>query len=90
MLREFRDRRLLTNGLGRAFVDAYYRNSPALARVIAGSPVLRSAVRVLLLPVVAVGFLVLHLGWLPALIFLAALSALTFRRVRRRLRMALS
>ena len=35
LLRDFRDRRLLTNGIGRAFVAAYYRWSPPAARAIA-------------------------------------------------------
>lgn len=44
-LRRFRDRRLLTNPLGAAFVRMYYRWSPPLARLIARKPTLRAAVR---------------------------------------------
>lgn len=51
-LRSWRDRVLLTNLAGRAFVDFYYRYSPPLADYIAERPTLRSVVRVLLWPIV--------------------------------------
>lgn len=44
-LRRFRDRRLLTNAPGTAFVRLYYRLSPPIARLIARKPRLRAAVR---------------------------------------------
>jgi len=44
-LRRFRDRRLLTNPVGTAFVRIYYRVSPPVARLIARRPRLRVAVR---------------------------------------------
>jgi hypothetical protein len=44
-LRRFRDRRLLTNRAGKAFVRVYYRVSPPLAHLIARKPRLRTAVR---------------------------------------------
>jgi predicted outer membrane repeat protein len=40
VLRRFRDRRLLTNAPGRAFVRAYYRYSPPVASFIAGGSLL--------------------------------------------------
>ncbi len=52
VLRQFRDRLLLHNSLGRRFVDAYYQFSPPLARVIAANEALRAAVRGSLVPVV--------------------------------------
>ena len=52
VLRDFRDRYLLTNGAGRAFVRLYYRYSPPLADVIAGSDALRAIVRAMLTPLV--------------------------------------
>jgi len=51
-LREFRDKHLLTNPLGRKFVDFYYRNSPRVAGFIAQHAPLRFAVRSLLAPIV--------------------------------------
>jgi hypothetical protein len=51
-LREFRDRYLLTCGIGRAFVAFYYRWSPPVADAIATSEPLRWMVRCALWPVV--------------------------------------
>jgi hypothetical protein len=53
ILREFRDKYLLTNRLGRAFVDFYYTVGPPVAEFITEHPVLKPIVRVGLLPVVA-------------------------------------
>ena len=52
MLREFRDRYLLTNGLGQAFVEWYYRVSPRAAAFIAEHESLKTAVRWGLAPIV--------------------------------------
>lgn len=52
VLKEFRDRALLTNAPGRLFVLAYYRISPPLARAIAANHALRAATRGVLRPVV--------------------------------------
>jgi hypothetical protein len=52
LLRQFRDRYLLTNPIGKAFVHLYYRLSPPLARMIAGNELLRSATRAALTPVI--------------------------------------
>ena len=53
ILREFRDSYLLTNPLGRAFVDVYYSTSPPIAEFIAEHPHLKVIVRAGLVPVVA-------------------------------------
>ena len=71
-LREFRDRFLMSNRAGRAFVNFYYRSSPPLARFIAGHEVLRMVARWTLLPVVGLGYLALHLG-LMAMVTLSLL-----------------
>ena len=52
-LRRFRDRYLMTNPAGRAFVDAYYTIGPYAAELIAEHPWLRTTTRVLLAPLVA-------------------------------------
>lgn len=51
-LRRFRDRHLLNQGLGRAFVDAYYRFGPELAAEVREHGALRTASRLLLTPFV--------------------------------------
>ena len=53
ILREFRDEYLLTNAVGRALVDVYYRVSPPIAEFITEHPSLKPIVRVGLLPAVA-------------------------------------
>lgn len=50
-LRQFRDRVLQTNVVGRVLVRAYYRLSPPVARAVTSAPVLAAAVRGLLQPV---------------------------------------
>ena len=52
-LRRFRDRYLMTNPAGRAFVDAYYSVGPYAAKLIAEHPWLRTTTRLLLTPLVS-------------------------------------
>jgi DNA-binding beta-propeller fold protein YncE len=54
LLRDFRDRRLMTHRPGRAFVAFYYRHSPALAEWIRPSETRRALVRAALWPLVMV------------------------------------
>ena len=61
-LRAFRDKYLLTNAPGRAFVHWYYRNSPPAAHYISMHPVWKAAVRVALLPLVTLAWLLIHGG----------------------------
>ncbi|MCK5557925.1 MAG: hypothetical protein KAJ01_06080, partial [Candidatus Hydrogenedentes bacterium] len=57
VLRDFRDRYLLTNRAGTACVRAYYRLSPPLAQFIARHELAKKVVRAALVPVVeVVGF----------------------------------
>jgi serine protease len=51
-LRGFRDRYLLTHGVGRVLVAAYYKSSPPLAEFIRSRPTLRAMVRAGLVPYV--------------------------------------
>ncbi len=54
LLCDFRDKCLLTNPLGTAFVNAYYKLSPPIADFIRESEPLKAAVRVGLKPLVAI------------------------------------
>jgi hypothetical protein len=54
VLRRFRDQTLLHTAIGRAFVAAYYRFSPPLARFISVHESVRSMVRVGLWPVILI------------------------------------
>jgi hypothetical protein len=56
-LRSFRDRYLLNNGPGRAFVAFYNEHSPAIADVIRSEGWLRTAVRILLMPLIGLASL---------------------------------
>lgn len=57
-LRRFRNQHLLTNPMGRWFVDTYYRYSPPAARFIARHENLRTVVRWMLTPVISMAKLV--------------------------------
>ena len=60
ILRKFRDEYLLTNPLGQALVDFYYRVSPPIAEFIAEHPSLKPIVRAALLPAVAISTLAVN------------------------------
>ncbi|MEN6459824.1 MAG: PKD domain-containing protein, partial [Syntrophomonas sp.] len=78
LLRQFRDRFLLSNGPGRAFVDFYYRTSPPIAAFIAGSEPLQALVRVLLIPVIVMAYSIMQpiagIGFICILIFILVLK----------------
>ena len=61
-LRDFRDNYLMTNKLGRMFVDFYYEYSPFVANLIARHKVLKVAVRFSLMPVIIFSYSMLHFG----------------------------
>ena|GEM_PF-2662181 len=79
LLRQFRDQFLLSNPIGKAFVETYYHYSPSVARTIAGSVVLKFVTRVLLLPFVVIVYALFH----PILI-VGILAGLTFVIAQRR------
>jgi subtilisin len=68
ILRDFRERVLLTSSAGKVFVDFYYKASPALADKIAPSEGLRFITRVMLMPVIGVAYLIVHLGMLMTML----------------------
>jgi hypothetical protein len=74
-LRAFRDRYLLGNAPGRAFVAWYYRVSPPAAAIIRRHALLRASVRAVLTPLV---FAVAYPGF--ALAIVSVLGALWWRR----------
>ncbi|MHC4695068.1 MAG: CFI-box-CTERM domain-containing protein, partial [Planctomycetota bacterium] len=88
LLREFRDHFLLTNSVGNAFVEFYYRHSPASADFIAKHSNLRAIVRLGLLPIVGMSWVFLKLGFIPtvALMFLFGYGLICMIRVRKKYR----
>jgi uncharacterized delta-60 repeat protein len=61
-LRDFRDKYLLPNKLGRKFVDFYYKYSPFVANLIAKQKSLRVIVQINLTPFVVFSYSMVHLG----------------------------
>ncbi len=61
-LRQWRDRYLLSNGWGKAFVRFYYKHGPIAAKWISDKPAPLLLVRWLLYPVVGLAFLMNRLG----------------------------
>ncbi|MFA5646062.1 MAG: chitobiase/beta-hexosaminidase C-terminal domain-containing protein [Candidatus Ratteibacteria bacterium] len=78
VLRAFRDRFLLTNSLGKLFVQGYYTYSPGYAAIIEPHPYIRALVRILLLPLYGFAWFLLHKGMI--LLFLFFFSFFAIRR----------
>jgi len=70
VLREFRDRFMLNNPAGRAFVRLYYTCSPPVANFIVRHDTLRAMARFSLLPIVGMSWVALHLGPSVTLVFM--------------------
>ena len=81
ILRQFRDRYLLTNELGRKFVVWYYRNSPVAANYIKDKPLAKAAVRLALYPLIGFSLLLIF-GYLPFVIVGLLLFTLLSLRLR--------
>lgn len=84
LLRAFRDQFLLTNTLGTAFVDFYYRNSPPIANYIAHNEILKAGVRGLLMPVVGVVYLMFHPALAAICLGLILLSIVVYKLRKRK------
>jgi hypothetical protein len=67
VLRDFRDRVLLTNNVGRSFVELYYTYSPPVADFIASHDTARLIVRWSLMPVVGMSWMALNIGLIPSI-----------------------
>ena len=70
VLRNFRDRFLLSNNMGKTFVDIYYCYSPPIADFIENHNSLRPFVRISLLPLVGMSWVFLKFGLIPTLAFI--------------------
>ncbi|MCM8818227.1 MAG: choice-of-anchor D domain-containing protein, partial [Candidatus Omnitrophica bacterium] len=75
ILRQFRDKYLLTNKIGISFVKWYYSHSPDYAKVIEKNPFLKFAVKISLYPIVLVAWLILK-GFLVPLVLIISLGIL--------------
>jgi hypothetical protein len=62
ILKNLRDNYLLPSALGRLFVRIYYKYSPPLANFITKHESLKTAVRIGLMPLVAISYTTLHFG----------------------------
>jgi hypothetical protein len=79
ILRQFRDRYLLTNVWGREFVAWYYQNGPAAAHWIQDRPLVKMAVRTALYPLIGISILLIS-GYLPWTIAGLILSGFVYVR----------
>ncbi len=78
ILREFRDRFLLTNKLGKVFVRWYYSHSPRYAEIISQSNILKFFVRLLIIPFVIFAYLCIKGLLLP--LILICLSSIILKK----------
>ena len=76
LLRKFRDRFLLNNRMGNAFVDFYYEYSPPIANFIAIHASLRAATRWVLLPVINLSWVALHIGPMVTALLMALMTVI--------------
>ncbi|MBU1194550.1 MAG: fibronectin type III domain-containing protein [Proteobacteria bacterium] len=75
VLKDFRDVFLLKSRMGQAFVAAYYKYSPPIADMIARQDGLRAVVRFALMPLIALGYVVVYLSAVQqAILVLSVLS----------------
>lgn len=88
-LRDFRDKYLIPYSFGRKIVNFYYRYSPAAANFISKNKATKIAARLILLPFVALSYMMLRFGPLitaVAVALILAPSVLSARFYRRRLK----
>lgn len=78
LLRQFRDRYLLTNHAGRSFVDFYYRYSPPVADLIAKYDTLRMITRLGLMPLILISWMAFHFGLIETLYISTVLLTMIF------------
>ena len=85
ILRDFRDRLLTPNAIGKSFVNLYYKYSPPFANFIAKHHNLRIIVRMALLPIVGISWVALKLGILItiSLIFLFGVGLMGLMKIKK-------
>jgi hypothetical protein len=83
ILRDFRDTFLFTNQIGQSFVNWYYKVSPPMADFIKTREIMKTVVRIILLPAVGVAYLCLKVGVLPTLLVLLFSAAFIYLGRRR-------
>ncbi|MGD8370451.1 MAG: S8 family serine peptidase [Syntrophobacterales bacterium] len=76
LLREFRDRFLLTNSVGKSLVSRYYQYSPPVADFVSGNESLRAVVRWSLLPIVGLSWVAIEFGPAPTIALMLLLLIL--------------
>ena len=81
ILRQFRDKYLLTNALGQKFVSWYYCNGPVAANWIKEKPLAKVAVQAALYPLIGFSLLLIS-GYLPFVTVGLLLSTLLYLRLR--------
>ena len=86
ILTEFRDKRLVTNPIGRGIADAYYKFSPSVAGYLHKHPSARAVVRHALVPITGIAYISLYIHPL-ALLFAFMLLTLTVVHCFKRLAM---
>ncbi len=79
LLRQFRDRYLLTHKPGKIFVDYYYTYGPRAAGIVSQHNWLKYPVFVIMIPLLLLACFMVKAGLAPALFFFAALP-LVFRK----------
>ena len=80
LLRNFRDKFLLTNPVGAAFVNFYYHNSPPIAQFIAGNEALKIVVRILLTPFVVLVYFLFNPLLLALSLILLGMAVMWIRK----------
>jgi predicted phosphodiesterase len=83
ILRDFRYKFLFTNHVGQSFVNWYYKVSPPLADFIRNRDIMKTMVRIILLPAVGFAYICLNAGVLPALLLLLFSAAFIYLEIRR-------
>ena len=77
LLRDFRDRHLLSNTMGRIFVNFYYQVSPPMANIIRQNEILRMVIRTMLAPII---YLIKYPYVFMSMLFLSGIIVIVLRK----------